>query len=46
MEISSFAIWDKNKVIMIISAVIWVTNMGFQFSGEFTFSIPCESQRM
>ncbi|KAI0281008.1 hypothetical protein BGY98DRAFT_270387 [Russula aff. rugulosa BPL654] len=30
-----FAIWDKNKVIMIISAVIWVTNMGFQFSGIF-----------
>ena len=46
MEISSFAIWDKNKVIMAISAGLWLANMAFQFSGEFTFSIPCESQRM
>jgi hypothetical protein len=46
MEISSFAIWHKNKVIMAISATIWLANAGFQFSGEFTSSIPCESQRI
>jgi hypothetical protein len=46
MVFSSFAIWDKNKVIMAISAALWVANMSFQFVGEFTFSIPCESQRM
>ena len=47
MKISSFAIWDKNKVIMAISAVIWVANECFQFSGEFfTLSIARESQRM
>jgi hypothetical protein len=44
MEISSFAIWDKNKVIMAISTAIWVINMGCQFSGKSTSSIPCESQ--
>ncbi|KAI0278573.1 hypothetical protein BGY98DRAFT_516291 [Russula aff. rugulosa BPL654] len=28
-----FAIWDKSKVIMAISAVIWVNNLGFQIAG-------------
>ncbi|KAI0281013.1 hypothetical protein BGY98DRAFT_270657 [Russula aff. rugulosa BPL654] len=28
-----FAIWNKNKVIMAISATIWLANAGFQFSG-------------
>ncbi|KAF8497430.1 hypothetical protein F5888DRAFT_283066 [Russula emetica] len=28
-----FAIWDKSKVIMAISAVIWVINLGFQLAG-------------
>jgi hypothetical protein len=46
MEISSFAIWEWNKVIMAITVVILVGNISFQLSGEFTFSIPCESQRM
>jgi hypothetical protein len=46
MAFSSFAIWDKNRNIMAISAALWVANMGFQFAGEFTFSISCESQRI
>ncbi|KAF8497436.1 hypothetical protein F5888DRAFT_284002 [Russula emetica] len=28
-----FAIWDKSKVIMAISAAIWVVNLGFQLAG-------------
>jgi hypothetical protein len=40
MEISSLAIWDWNKVIMAISATIWITNFVTQLIGEFTFSIP------
>ena len=40
MEISSFAIWDRNKVIIAISAAIWFTNIGAQLTGEFTSSIP------
>jgi hypothetical protein len=46
MKPSSFAIWDRNKVIMAISAAIWVINVGFQLTGELTFSSlvsPCES---
>jgi len=46
MVFSSFAIWDKNKVIMAISAALWVANMSFQLAGEFAFSISCESQRI
>jgi hypothetical protein len=43
IEYSSFAIWDRNKVIMAISAAIWITNAGFQIIGEFTpSSILCE----
>ena len=42
----SYAIWDKSKVIMAISATIWVINLGFQLEGKFTSSIPCESQRI
>ena len=46
MEIFSYAIWNGNKVIMAMTAVVWVGNMGAQLSGEFTFSstnIPCKS---
>jgi hypothetical protein len=45
MEISSFAIWEGNKIIMAITVAIWVGNIGLQLSGEFTFSIlvSCES---
>jgi hypothetical protein len=39
MELSSFAIWDKNKVIMAISAAIWVINLGFQLAGKSTSSL-------
>jgi hypothetical protein len=48
MELSSFAIWDRSKVIMAISAAIWVINLGFQLTGKFTSStsIVCESQRI
>jgi hypothetical protein len=46
MAFSSFAIWDKNKVIMAISAALWVANMSFQFAGEFNFFISCESHRI
>jgi hypothetical protein len=31
---SSFAIWDRNKVVMAICAAIWITNAGFQLKGE------------
>ncbi|KAF8497434.1 hypothetical protein F5888DRAFT_1906747, partial [Russula emetica] len=41
-----FAIWDKSKVIMAISAAIWVINLGFQLTGKLTSSIPRESQRI
>ena len=46
--LSSFAIWDKSKVIMAISAAIWVINLGFQLIGELASStiIPCETQRI
>ncbi len=46
MELSSFAIWDKSKIIMAISSAIWVINLGFQLAGKLTSSIPCESQRI
>jgi hypothetical protein len=46
MGLSSYAIWDKSKVIMGISAAIWVVNLGFQLAGKLTSSIPCESQRI
>jgi hypothetical protein len=45
MEISSYAIWDKSKVIMGISAAIWVINLGFQLAGKLTSSTPCEAKR-
>ncbi len=45
MELSSFAIWDKNKAVMAISAGVWAINLIFQLIGQFTFSMPCESQR-
>ena len=34
MELSSFAIWDRSKVITAISAAIWVNNLGFQIAGK------------
>jgi hypothetical protein len=40
MKLSSFAIWDRNKVIMAISAALWVINLGFQVTGKLAFSIP------
>jgi hypothetical protein len=40
METSSFAIWERNKVIMAITVVIFVSNLIYQLSGEFTSSIP------
>ena len=43
-ELPSYAIWDKSKVIMAISATIWVINFGFQLAGKLTSSIPCEAQ--
>ena len=43
-ELSSYAIWNKSKVIMAISAAIWATNVGFQLASKLTFSIPCEYQ--
>ncbi len=46
IELSSFAIWDKNKVIMAISVGVWAINVAFQLIGQFTFSMSCESQRM
>jgi hypothetical protein len=46
MALSSFAIWDRSKVIMAISAAIWFINLGFQLEGKLTSSIPCESQRI
>jgi hypothetical protein len=43
MKHSSFAIWDRNRAIMAISAAIWITNAVFQIIGEFTSSsILCE----
>jgi hypothetical protein len=45
-ELSSFAIWDKNKVIMAISFAIWVINLGFQLAGKLISYIPCESQQI
>jgi hypothetical protein len=47
MGLSSFAIWDKSKVIMAISVAIWVVNLGFQLKGKLISStIPYESQRI
>ena len=43
-EISSYAIWNKSKVIMAISAVVWAVNLGFQLAGKLTRSIPFEYQ--
>jgi hypothetical protein len=37
MELSSLVIWDRNKIIAVISAAIWVINFGFQLAGEFYF---------
>jgi hypothetical protein len=39
MLFSSFAIWDKSKVIMAISAAVWVINLGFQLAGKSTSSL-------
>jgi hypothetical protein len=45
MELSSYAIWDRSKVIMAISGGIWMINLGFQLAGKLTSStIPCESK--
>jgi len=46
MGLSSFAIWDWNKVIIAISVTVWVINLAFQLIGELTVFIPCDSQRM
>ena len=43
MKIFSYAIWGGNIVVTAITSAIWVGNIGLQLSGEFTFSIPCES---
>ena len=40
MELSSFAIWDRNKIVLGISAVIWLINFGFQLAGKLPSSIP------
>ena len=44
MKFSSFAIWDKNKVVMALTSTLWVANVSYQLAGEFTFPIPCEPQ--
>jgi hypothetical protein len=46
MELSSFAIWDRSKVVLAISAAIWVINLGFQLAGKSTSIAlsPCEYQ--
>ena len=46
IERSSFAIWDRSKIITAISAVVWVANLGFQLAGELTSSSPCGPQRI
>lgn len=46
MKLSSYAIWDKSKVIMAVSAAIWVINLGFQLAGRLTSFILYESQRI
>jgi len=43
MELSSFAIWEKSKVVMAISGAVWGINLGFQLAGKLTSSIPFES---
>ena len=43
-ELPSYAIWDKNRAIMAISAAIWLFNLGFQVAGKLTSSISCEAQ--
>ncbi len=40
MELFSFAIWDRNKIILAISATVWLINLGFQLAGKLTSSIP------
>jgi hypothetical protein len=40
MKLSSIAIWDRNKVIIAISAAICVINLGFQSVGKSPFFIP------
>ena len=45
-ELSSYAIWNKSKVIMAISAVVWAVNLGFQLAGKLTRSIPSEYELM
>ncbi len=40
MALSSIAIWNRNKVIMAFTAVVWITNVSFQIRGEFP---PCIS---
>jgi hypothetical protein len=39
-EIPSFAIWDRNKIVLAISAIIWLINLGFQLAGKLTSTIP------
>jgi hypothetical protein len=34
MELFRYAIWDRSKVIMAISAAIWFANLGFQVAGK------------
>jgi hypothetical protein len=47
MELSSYAIWDRSKVIMAISGGIWMINLGFQLAGKLISStIPSESKRI
>jgi hypothetical protein len=40
MALSSVAIWNKNKVIMAFTAIVWVTNISLQLRSEFP---PCIS---
>jgi hypothetical protein len=40
---SSFAIWNKNKVVVAIAGAVWVTNLSFLLQGEF---LPCISIMM
>jgi hypothetical protein len=39
MEPSSFAIWSMQKVIVVFSAAVWVTNIALMFEGEFHPSV-------
>jgi hypothetical protein len=40
MKLSSFAIWDRNKVIMAICSAICAINLGFQLLGKLNISTP------